>query len=191
MPSNNSLVFKIDMDDDIIAVNEAWDAFALKNDAPELVGTKVVGRSLWDFVGDQTTRQLYRELLTHVRGGATVRFPFRCDSPGLRRRLEMIVWPTEDTLVGFESHVVTSEPRVEQPMWERHALRSGDLVRVCGWCKRVDVSGQWREIEEAIVQLTLFEQHHPPQMTHGICSPCLERMLATLAHVEQQNPKRG
>src|SRR5450631_2450126 len=84
--------YQIDGHDDIISVNSAWKAFARSNGAPHLA-EQVVGRSLWEFVSDGTTRQVYRDLLVRVRGGRTVTFSYRCDSPSLRRYMRMTMTP--------------------------------------------------------------------------------------------------
>src|SRR5262245_62130275 len=85
------LVYWIDRRDVITEVGGAWLAFALANGAPELDSASVVGRRLWDFVGDPTTGQLYRGILARARAGRAARFPFRCDAPASRRLLEMAV----------------------------------------------------------------------------------------------------
>jgi hypothetical protein len=54
------------------------------------------------------------------------------------------------------------------------------MVRVCGWCKKVDVGGSWAEVEEAVTRLRLFDRPLLPQLTHGICEGCYDRMVETL-----------
>jgi FixJ family two-component response regulator len=170
------VVFSIDRHDAIVEVNDAWTTFALANDAPELIHERVLQRSFWDFIVDATTRQLYGDLLLRVRRGMPVQFPFRCDSPTARRHLEMRLTPGPDGTVQFESVVLASELRVQQPLWDRYVRRGEDLVRVCGWCKRVELAGEWAEVETAIGRLRIFERHDMPSLTHGICPECLEAM---------------
>ena len=170
------VMFSIDRHDEIVEVNDAWTTFALANDAPELVHERVLQRSLWDFIADATTRQLYGDLLLRVRRGTPARFSFRCDSPTARRHLEMRLTPGPDDAVQFESVVLASEVRVQQPLWDRHVRRGEDLVRVCAWCKRVDLAGEWVEVEEAIGRLRIFERHDIPSLSHGICPDCFEAM---------------
>src|SRR5262245_41935895 len=166
------LVYWIDRRDVITEVGGAWLAFALANGAPELDSASVVGRRLWDFVGDPTTGQLYRGILARARAGRAARFPFRCDAPASRRLLEMAVTAEGDGGVRFETRTLEEASRPPEALWERGAERSGDLLRVCGWCKRVDAGG-WAEVEEAVARLRLFERDRLPALTHGICETCL------------------
>jgi hypothetical protein len=99
-------------------------------------------------------------------------FPFRCDSPTARRHLEMRLTRRPDDTVQFESVVLASELRVQQPLWDRHVPRGEDLVPVCSWCKRVETAGEWFEVEDAIGRLRLFERHDMPRLSHGICRDC-------------------
>jgi FixJ family two-component response regulator len=170
------VVFSIDRHDAIVEVNNAWTTFALANDAPELVHGRILQRSFWDFIADATTRQLYGDLLLRVRRGMPVRFPFRCDSPTARRHLEMRLTPGPDDAVQFESVVLASELRVQQPLLDRYVRRGENFVRMCSWCKRVDLAGEWAEVEKAIGGLRIFERHDMPNLTHGICPECLEAM---------------
>jgi FixJ family two-component response regulator len=170
------VTFSIDRQDAIVDVNDSWTTFALANDAPELVRDQVLQQSLWNFIVDATTRQLYDGLLLRVRRGTPVRFPFRCDSPTARRHLEMRLTPGPDDTVQFESVVLASELRVQQPLWDRYVARREDLLRACSWCKRVDCAGEWLEVEEAIDRLGIFERQDMPSLTHGICADCLAAM---------------
>ena len=59
----------------------AFDAFAAANEARDLTGASVHGRSLFDFLATPEVRQLYRALLERVRGHRVVAvIPFRLPS---------------------------------------------------------------------------------------------------------------
>lgn len=169
----------IDRGDRIVAVNDAWDAFAEANRTPHLVKDKIVGQSIWDSISDLTTRELYAALLTQVRAGRRVEFGFRCDSPALRRDMRMAL-TAEGDRVAFESRVVSVSPRATQPIWDAAQLRGSDLLTVCGWCKRVRVGPQWLEAEVAIPVLGLFQSRAMPQLTHGMCADCVAAFMETL-----------
>lgn len=170
-------MFWIDRRDCIVRVNEAWTAFALANDAPELVAERVLRQSMWDFVVDETTRHLYADILLRVRKGANIQFPLRCDAPAMRRHLRMLMSGGDDGIVRFESHVVTTQARPAQGLWDRHRPRSTDLLRTCSWCKRVDVAGEWLGVEDAIARLGLFDHRELPGLTHCMCARCLDEMI--------------
>jgi hypothetical protein len=174
------VVYRIDAQDRIAFVNQEWDRFAAGNAAPDLQAPSILARSLWDFISDGTTRHLYRDILKRVRGGGRARFPFRCDGPDLRRFLEMDASPLEAGSVEFRVRTLSVEPRAFQPLLDGGAKRSGEMVRMCGWCKKVSVDG-WVEVEEAIALLKLFESAELPMLTHGICESCDARMRTTMA----------
>jgi hypothetical protein len=76
--------YRIDAGDRISGVSDSWSPFALANDGIELA-RPLVGRAIWDFISGVTTRAVYLELFARVRHGRAVTFPYRCDSPALRR----------------------------------------------------------------------------------------------------------
>jgi hypothetical protein len=180
MPDTQDLVYRIDDRDEIVFVNPAWDEFARANDGAEVVSAAVLHRSLWDFVTDDTTRALYREMLKRTRVGRQVEFSFRCDSPDCRRFLEMQVTGRPDGGVEFTTRTVAEERRPAVRVLAPHAAGSDGFLRVCGWCNRVDADGEWVEVETAVARLGLFEESRLPRMTHGICGECYQKMSATL-----------
>jgi len=132
---------------------------------------------LWSFVGDDTTRELYRRMVARARNGHTVQFRYRCDAPAERRVFEMRIDLMPGDEVEFHSQMVSSEPRSPVGWLHRTAARSRDFVAMCGWCGRVSLSaGQWVEIEQAIEQHRAFQGAVAPRITHGICPECLQRM---------------
>ncbi|MEO8257680.1 MAG: hypothetical protein ABI868_10095 [Acidobacteriota bacterium] len=85
MPAESDVAYTLDASDTIIAVNDAWIAFAAANDGVPLLPPAILGRSLWDFIADHTTILLYRRLFERVRAGVgPVRVTFRCDAPARR-----------------------------------------------------------------------------------------------------------
>jgi hypothetical protein len=170
------VVYWIDPADAIVRLNAAWTQFALENDAPELTADRVANASLWDCMGgDAATKGLYASLLERVRAGAEARFPFRCDSPGMRRYLEMVV-NLDGALVRFESRLLRSESRPEQRILERDVRRGDRWLKICSWCKRLESPGGWLDVEAALVQLTPFADDSMPRLTHGMCPTCADSM---------------
>jgi hypothetical protein len=182
MKKDSNIVYRLNSQDEFIYLNEEWINFAVANDAPDLLPAQVLNRPLWDFIADVTTKQLYREILRQVRAGLPARFTFRCDAPKYRRRMEMTVEGREGGEVQFETRTLQQEERPRQELLDRHAPRAGDLLRMCGWCKGVDIGGgKWGEVEEAVTALHLFERKTPPQLTHGICEACFNLMREVIA----------
>jgi hypothetical protein len=116
--------YQIDSHDDVRSVSDSWTVFAVSNGASHLAA-HVVGHSLWEFVSDVTTRQVYLDLLARVRGGRTVTFSYRCDSPSLRRFMRMTMTPRAQNWVGFDSLTLRTESRVPPMLAVAHGGRPG------------------------------------------------------------------
>jgi hypothetical protein len=171
-------VHRIDRDDVIVFLGEEWRDFACENGAPGLAD--VAGRSLWDFVAGADVRDVYRHMLDRVReDGGSIAFPFRCDSPALRRFLEMEIVPARGGEVEFRSRLVAVDERPEliALLTAEAAQRPADSVVVsCSWCRRFRVESGWVEAEAAIRELGLFGGVPAPQISHGICEDCARRL---------------
>ncbi len=171
------LRYGIDAHDRLIDLGGGWDAFALENEAPELVSKHVLGLPLRRFISDRTTAQLTLDLLKRARGGVTVEYPFRCDAPALRRFLRMTMTPREGGMVELSSCTEAVEPRAPVPLLVRSIPRTSELLKICAWCKKLPVAGEWLEIEAAVEALKLFDLTRLPGLTHGICPPCEQKLV--------------
>jgi hypothetical protein len=70
--------------------------------------------------------------------------------------------------------------------------RSGEFLKVCSWCKKINIPGQgWGEIEAAITVLDLFGHHTTPQMTHTICDSCRVALRLELPQDSGEKPNSG
>ena len=175
MSRRAGVVYRLNSKDEFIYVGGAWVDFAVANDAPEVLPERVMGRRLWEFIADESTRQLYAEILRQVRAGRPARFNFRCDAPERRRLMEMTISPREGGEVEVETRTLREEERPRQELLDRNAPRSGDLLRVCSWCNRADVGGgRWGEVEEAVTAFRVFERAALPMLTHGMCDSCFK-----------------
>lgn len=168
-------VYRIDAHQRLVFVSEHWGSFGEENHGRHLAAEQVLGRSLWDFITDQTTIEIYRALVARVVQTACVaQFPFRCDSPGARRHMWMILSALENGACQFSSRILREEPRTFVPLLDPLALRDPRaFVTVCSWCKKVAVPNTgWLEVERAVGVMELFGTPLQPQLTHGICPPC-------------------
>ncbi len=169
------ILYTIDAQDRIISVSPAWDDFARNNDAPELAGGSIIGRLLWEFIGDAGTADIYRQILSRVRAGETVRFTLRCDGPDRKRLLGMTIRPLEGDRVEFESQTIQLDPRAAIPLLGRDG-GSGPPLKICAWCARMPLDdNRWVEVEEAVAELQLLEAAEVPRLSHGICGQCAAR----------------
>ena len=83
--------------------------FAKENGAPELAES--VGRSLWDFIADDSTRRLYARIHQHVRmTGRTAGVRFRCDAPNLKRYMSLTISLGDKSALLYRSQLLKVEP---------------------------------------------------------------------------------
>jgi hypothetical protein len=170
-----TIVHRVDGDDVLRYVDDAWVEFALENDAPKLTRERVLGRSLYDFIQGSDVRHVTALLLGRVRSHqTTVNVPVRCDSPTMRRFIDLALVPMHAVTVEFRSRIEREETRDAVELLDETIDRSEEFVRICSWCKRVLVEDRgWQEIEVAVEALDLFDATPLPQLTHGICETCL------------------
>ena len=169
-----SFIWIIDDADKIVHVNEDWLAFAAENAKLQLTASLVLNQSIWRFLQGQEISYLYQEIFTRVRAGKSpVKFPFRCDSPDCRRFMEIQLSLLPGDAIRFIAHILREEWRDPVNLLDASRDRSGEFLKICSWCKRINIPGQgWGEIEAAIAALDLFGHHSMPRMTHTICDSC-------------------
>lgn len=177
-PAIRRFTYRIDADDRLIFVTTEWLDFARENEAASLSSQAVTGQSLFSFIGDPETRHLYRIIIDRVRQSrsGTV-LPFRCDSPGIRRFMELHITPMPEGAVEFDGRLIREEEREILPLLDPSVTRSDEIVVACSWCKRIDVDGSWFEVEDAVRRMGLFNQSRLPRISHGICIDCSRRFL--------------
>lgn len=179
MSQDAGVRYRINGRDEIAFVDEAWDRFASTNDGAEIAASEVLGRSLWDFISDGATRQLYQQIVARVRRGGQAQFKLRCDSPSCRRHLEMTIRAVGADEVEFATRSLQAAERPPISLFARGTPRSSAVLRVCAWCNRVDVdTDTWAEVEVAVERLKLFEAGQVPQLTHGVCAACFATMTS-------------
>ncbi len=184
MSKESDVRYVINANDEITFVGDSWNQFSAANDGDGLTGEQILGRSLWDFIADESTRQLYQQIVTRVRQGNLTQFTLRCDGPSCRRLLEMRISARPEGAVEFETRTLWSQDRTPVPLLALNTKRSTELLRICAWCNRINVgfgSDLWVEVEEATERLHLFERDRIPELTHGICDDCMTAMTKTLA----------
>jgi len=174
---NREFVHRVDADDRLCFVNAEWLAFAEEN-GWHISADKVLGTSIMAHMADVETRHLYRLLMSRARAGVhPVRFEYRCDSPALRRLMEMRIVGQELGQVEFRSRVLRVEPHDAIRMLDVSLPHSRDhCLQICGWCKAVQVQSAWLALEEAVQRLALLADAALPQLSHGICPDCSDRM---------------
>lgn len=172
------ITYRIDADNRLTQVNEAWSEFARRNHGDALMPEQVVGHNLLDTIANITVRELYLRMIQLARSGQTVRFHYRCDAPDRRRTFEMIIRPLAAGAVEFESTLTHEEPRPSLALLELGRPRDERLLQICSWCQKVELDdGRWVPVEQAVEILHLLEANIFPQLTHGICGACVAEWM--------------
>ena len=136
--------YTVDSEDRLRWVSPTWLAFARENGASELTAENVLGRSVWSYIADEPTRELYGVLLRQIRHrGVQVMLPFRCDSPRLRRFMRLTMRPLNgDGPVRFDGVLVKTESRRPVRLLDAAAPRSSDTLTLCSLCQRALIRGR-------------------------------------------------
>ncbi len=149
--SNASAVFRyrLDRNHRIIWLDGPWDRFAEDNDGAEAQSAAVIGKPLWRFIRGDATRMWLQALFQLARvGGRRVEKPCRCDSPELRRHMNMAVTALPDGSLLVELELLREEPRDSR--LEVMPLEHGPRSACCSVCGRLHWRGAWREADEAV-----------------------------------------
>lgn len=174
------ITYDVDAADVIRAVGGTWVDHAVANGGERLV-QGVVGRRLWDFIGGVTTQHMYQNLLGKVReSGEPITFPFRCDSPALRRDMRMRLQPLGDGWVRFESLTVQTRAWPTALLSRQAAAKPDGFIQICSWCKKGKLRGEWVEPEVVVEELGMFVGDRERLISHAICPPCADALEATL-----------
>lgn len=167
--------------DRVVSVSPGWVEFARSNDGEELTPESVTGRELWDFIHDEVTRELYREVLACVRSGRPASLVLRCDGPAERRLIELRVDRRPGDHVEFRTVRLAAKRRPPQRLLDRRVPRSAARVQVCGWCDRVNTGvGGWKEVEAAAEEMGLNRSATVPGIEPCTCPVCREKVLHAL-----------
>lgn len=182
MQDFTEISYVIDAEDRLVKVSREWAGFALKNEGEAILAEHVIGRSLWDFITDDPTRELYQAVLDHVRRGENEEFVLRCDAPERRRLIEMIVTRRPDGNVEFKTLLLASKPRLAQRLLAKSTPRSCRHVMVCSWCDLVNVDvDKWFEVEAAMEYLHLTDELELPGIEPVVCPACYAKVMEILA----------
>ena len=103
--------------------------------------------------------------------------------------MEMKLSLLSGNAIEFISHLLREEWREPLDFLDNSRDRSGEFLKVCSWCKRINIPGQgWGEVEAAIAPLDLFGHHTTPRMTHTICDSCHDAVKLELDKESGKKP---
>lgn len=170
----------IDGNDVITEVNREWFTFAAENDAKDAF---VVGQSIWKFISGRDTKYLFTLILQKARKTSRIfHFPIRCDSPTIRRFMDMTVRQAAPGRLEVSFRTTRTEP-IHRPSSVSSPVKASPkgIVPMCSWCNRIKTAKDtWDEIEEAAQVLGLLEKLPAPSFSHTICDDCFARVMKEL-----------
>jgi len=188
--SASLITYRVDRKNRIIDVSASWRAFAVENGGDAKV-LEPVGDSLWDHISDRDTQDLYLLLLEAVRRSrAQLSFPYRCDSPTMKRFMAMTITPDALDEVVFRSEVVAVEPlsqEISVTNWSALRIRE---VHICSSCRKVKVGPTWREISEAFGSGEVTTNRIHFRAVHRVCPHCLHEMQLRVGRMVAANDTR-
>lgn len=163
----------LDIGEVIVDIALDWDQFARDNNAPELLKRHVIGRNLLNFVSGDVTRMYVRTLIQSAR---LMRQPmvrqYRCDSPDMRRYMEMRLSLQDNGLLCWEHRQLASE-KLPNRLNFVHAADSRTRrphVR-CSICNRLKGRSGWNEPDLLGEDFLPTESVVP--VIYGVCPDCL------------------
>lgn len=169
---------RLDASDIIRSYNQPWEQFAIENGAPQMP-RRVLGQPIWRFMSGSTVTQVYQQLFSQVRmSGKPVTVPFRCDSPELKRYMEMTIVQENGAGLELVTSLLRTEPQTETIFLDAKASTREQTLGMCAWCKKVRLpSGEWADTEAAVRALGLLNHPEPPGFSHTMCPACLKTYL--------------
>ncbi len=173
-PANTTFRYRLDSDDVIVWVDRWWLAFARENGAKHLDHDSVVGHDIWQFIGDPPTQGLYREIHQFIRETAgPVTVPFRCDSPSLKRYMQVKISAEDEGGLLYESTLLRVEPQQSVRLLESDRGRSDAFLTMCSCCKRslLEPAG-WLDLRSISLRLRLFDEQRVPEIRYTVCPEC-------------------
>ena len=167
-------IYWIDSRDRIIRVSEAWDDFAMANNGDGTRGESVIGKRLWRFIQGDATRMWLDAILGQARiSGNVLVKPYRCDSPTLKRFMQMTVCSDPYGGVRLEHELLRTEA-MDAAVEVRFALdHFPETILRCSICNKLNIGKQWHEPDDTAVQRRLVAGS-PLKIAFGVCDDCLQ-----------------
>lgn len=161
--------YVLDAQDGLIAVDPAWDEFALANDGALASSSNVLGRPLREFLVDDATLMFVEALLQATRlTGRPRTVSYRCDGPGLMRRYLMTATPLEGGQVRVDHELQCSEPR---PAATRYRYAPTAAWWRCSQCLALREPGMpWIPADLLPPHLLAIGDR---EVRYGVCGDCL------------------
>lgn len=168
--------YRIDRKDRIVTVSGNWQTFAMENGGSSSL-MNIVGQSLWDHICDKDTQDIYIMLLDAVRAsGSGLSFPYRCDSPCVKRYMRLTITAEPDSGIAFRSEILKIEPMARPVYFDITSSYKIKQVHVCSSCRKVKAGESWLEVADAFETGDLTATKSRFLAIYRMCSTCLAAM---------------
>lgn len=173
---NEVFKYQIDENNKIIYVSDNWEKFAKENNADEnILPSNVIGKSIFDFISDRESKTIYEMIINSIRLKKTdVKIPINCDSPNLRRFIEITIKGLPNNHIEFASEIQHIVERESCEILDENTERCEEAIRICSFCKKIPIENEWLDAECAVSVLKVFRNSKMPMLTHSICPKCYE-----------------
>ena len=165
------VICRLDKADVIRETNACWDHFADQNNGIEFSGNKVSGKSIWRYIAGDTTKMWLSTLFSYARfRREPVIRAYRCDSPEIKRFMEMQILPEKDRHLCLKHQIIRTEA-IDPAVYYQPAVTGKAMYFRCSICNKVQVQGQWYEGSEA-AQKGLLPDSLSLRVAYRVCRPC-------------------
>lgn len=183
-------IYHTDQDNIITSVNRAFVVFARDNWRSDFDPAHLLGKPLFSQISDITCRHIYLILLERIkknRRAFTV--AFRCDSPAMRRYMEMTITPDRGGVIEWSSKILKEQLRDPLAVLDATQERSKNFLFMCSWCKKCKISewitlksptlsiDEWIEPEDMMTILSGSGSPRFPEISHTVCPDCHQVLL--------------
>jgi len=156
----------------VTRVSPEWDDFAKLNNGENITSEKVVGKLIFDYITDDTTRMWLETILLLAKvTQKTFERPYRCDSPDLKRFMKLRVTTDEHNEIRLEHIVLSTEKRYRNITFEyKKDFMSIPYIR-CSICGFIKSDNKWSEPDELIKKEATIKTHEF-KVIYSVCESC-------------------
>ena len=186
---NLQLSYWLDDDNIIRRVNDHWDqAMDSQNWSDRASANRIVGKLLSEFICDDVTRMYVATMIESVRVIPHTSFrPYRCDTPDMKRFMQMIITPEDNGWIRISHELLRIEP-LEKPVTFSTVTEFSPLRQYknnqtihfvrCSICNRLQRYGNrdntWYEADSLIARSHALSESL--KVIYGVCLDCPDKL---------------
>ena len=169
--------YRVKPDGTILDIEGPWDQFAVQNYGLRLMRSEIMGKNLFNYITNSEIQDIYRSFhfLLERNPERVLSFPYRCDSPGYRRDMNMELSKVEDS-IQYVSTIVKLH-KYDSDYYVDYGSRSGIIINMCSWCKKIKLADEpqmWYPLEQIFSKVS-----QSYQISHSICPDCSDSIYVS------------